>query len=252
MPVLFVSHGAPTLALDVEKGAELRAWAASMPHPRAVLAFSAHWERSPLTIGTTHPAELLYDFGGFDPALYELRYAAPGAPELAARVASLLDGPPRAEERMWDHGVWVPLVHMLPGEDVPVLELSLPSRGGTRELYRLGERLRPLRDEGVLLLASGGMVHDLARLDWSGGAVAPPEWATSFEGWAREALVERRVDALLDLEHAAPDLGLAHPTLEHILPLFVALGAATDDDSVAFPIEGFEFGSLSRTSVQFG
>lgn len=251
MPVAFVSHGAPTLALDQEKGAELRRWSGRMPRPKALLVVSAHWEDTPLALGTSQPRGLLYDFGGFAKALYQLRYDAPGAPGLSARVAELLGAPPLREDRMWDHGVWVPLLHMYSEAELPLLQISLPSRGKTSDLFAIGQLLRPLRDEGVLILASGGMVHNLGRIAWDRDN-APENWAKEFEDWAKRSLVARDVDALIDMESQAPALRSAHPTLEHILPLLVAVGAATDDDAVQFPIEGFEYGNLSRTAVQFG
>ncbi|MEM7306583.1 MAG: class III extradiol ring-cleavage dioxygenase [Planctomycetota bacterium] len=247
----FVSHGAPTLALDREKGRDLRAWAESMAPPRALLVVSAHWEEAPVALGAPEPTDLIYDFGGFDPRLFELEYRAPGAPWLAERVSSLLGGAPTRATRGWDHGVWVPLLHMYPAADVPLLQLSLPSAWSPRRLFELGRSLRPLRDEGVLLLGSGGLVHNLGALDWS-RAGPVPGWAADFEAWARDALRRHDVDALLDFERRAPALSRAHPTHEHLLPLLVALGASDGSDAVSFPVVGFEYGSLSRTAVQLG
>ena len=250
LPALFVSHGAPTLAVDPVRGPRLRRWADAFPRPRAVLVVSAHWEASPPTLGTTTPRPLLYDFGGFPDALYRLRYDAPGAPELAARVRELVSEPLRdAPERPWDHGVWVPLLHMVPEADLPVLQLSLAS-DDPRGLVQLGRALRPLRDEGVLLLCSGGAVHNLRRLDW-GGDPEPAGWARDFEAWLRDALLRHDVEALTDAPNHAPGFEQAHPTPEHFLPLRVALGAG-DGDPVHFPVEGWEFGNLSHLGVQFG
>ncbi len=251
IPVAFVSHGAPPLALDLERGAELGRWAGSMPQPSAILVVSAHWEATPAAVGTTRTRDLIYDFGGFPRELYTLQYAAPGAPQVVERVAGL-SAAERRDERGWDHGVWVPLLHMFPGADVPVAQLSLPSQQSPRELFELGRRLAPLRAEGVLLLASGGSVHNLSRLDWS-GAAPPEDWALGFETWLRERLTEGDTEALLAYERAAPHVDLAHPTREHLQPLFVALGAAAEHPSpLRFPIGGFEYGNLSRTSIQFG
>ena len=250
-PVAFLSHGAPTLALDEEKAGDFRRWAKALRRPSAVLVVSAHWEETPLVVGTTRPERLVYDFSGFDRRLYERKYDAPGAPELAERVSELLGGPTQRARRMWDHGVWVPLFCMYPDAEVPVLQVSLPSRAKPSELYGVGRSLRALRDENVLLLASGGMVHNLMRIDWSERG-SPPDWATSFEGWIREVLAERDHGKLRAFEREAPALREAHPTLEHFLPLLVAAGASFDEDSISFPIEGYEYGSLSRTAVQFG
>jgi 4,5-DOPA dioxygenase extradiol len=247
----FVSHGAPTLATDAEKGADLARWAAGLGRPTAVLVVSAHWERTPVVVGTSHRRELLYDFSGFPAELYELEYPAPGAGALADDVARRI-GAERSDLRPWDHGVWVPLLHMYPAADVPVLQVSLPSRSSARELFDVGARLAPLAGEGVLVLASGGMVHNLGELDWTDRA-DPPGWALAFESWTRDALSRWDVDLLLDFRAKAPDVERAHPTLEHFLPLLAAVGAASARrGDVHYPVEGFEYGSLSRLAVQFG
>ena len=251
LPALFVSHGAPSLALDPVHGADFAELAGSLPRPRAWLVVSAHWEATPLRVGAVERRELLHDYGGFDPRLREVRHDAPAAPDLAREVRARLPEAVDAPERPWDHGVWVPLVHINPTAATPVLQLSLPSNLSPAELLDLGARLRPLRDQGVGLLASGGFVHNLGALDWTGSA-PPPTWALEFEGWLRATLAADDRDALADLERRAPALSLAHPTPEHLLPLLVARGAADDGAAVSFPIGGFEYGSLSRTAVRFG
>ncbi|MCA9207298.1 MAG: dioxygenase, partial [Planctomycetales bacterium] len=195
---------------------------------------------------------LLYDFHGFPPELYRMRYDAPAAAQLADELQQRIPGIARDDRRPWDHGVWVPLLHVFPQADVPVLQLSLPSAGPAADLLELGRRLAPLRDEGVLLLGSGGAVHNLGGLDWRGTA-PPPAWATEFEAWLRERVAARAFDDLADWRALAPGAALAHPTPEHYLPLLVVAGAAIDDpDPPRFPIEGFEFGSLSRLAIEFG
>ena len=252
MPVAFVSHGAPTLALDTERGADLTNWAASMPQPSAVLVISAHWLETPPTIGTRESRPLLYDFSGFPPALESIRYEAPAASDLAAELQARIPSLQRDDDRPWDHGVWVPLRHMFPFADVPVLQLSMPWRWPVRQMFALGRLLAPLRDQGVLLLASGGAVHNLGQIDWD-GASPPPAWAVNFEGWLRELLVSNAFDDIVAFREKAPDLHLAHPTDDHFVPLIVALGAAGErHNPVTFPITGFEHGSLSRLAVQFG
>jgi len=252
MPVAFVSHGAPTLALDRERGADFTRLAAALPRPRAVLVVSAHWLDSPPTLGTSTRRDLLYDFHGFPDELYRQRYDAPAAAELAESLARRLPGLARADDRPWDHGVWVPMRHMFPGADVPVLQLSLPYRWSTTQLFELGQQLAPWRDEGVLLLASGGAVHNLGALDWHGEA-APPGWAIEFESWLRERIAARSFDDIVAFRERAPAWQLAHPTVDHFVPLLVAAGAAAECvQPVTFPIEGFEFGSLSRLAIQFG
>lgn len=262
MPVGFVSHGAPTLALDVESGADFRTWARTLPAPRAVLAISAHWLDAPPTLGTRERRPLLYDFGGFPEELYSVQYAAPVAADLAADLQRRLPDLERDDARPWDHGVWVPLLHMYPRADVPILQVSLPYRWTPRQIFEFGRRLAPLRREGVLVLGSGGAVHNLGRLDWGGGAmpatampttVMPPTWATDFEDWLRERLAAGAVDDVVAFREKAPAVRLAHPTDEHFLPLLVGLGAASETPAaVRFPISGFELGSLSRLAVQWG
>jgi 4,5-DOPA dioxygenase extradiol len=249
LPILFVSHGAPTLALDARAGADFVRLGGALPRPKAVLVVSAHWLDAPATIGTRTQRELMYDFGGFAPELYRVRYDAPAAPALADELLRRVPTLRRDDERPWDHGVWVPLVHMYAKADVPVLQLAMPWRWTPKQMFELGRALAPLRDDGVLVLASGGMVHNLGRIDWDGGK--PPAWASNFEGWVREKLAANDIDALLAYREKAPDLKLAHPTDDHFVPLLVALGAGTGA-KVTFPIDGFEYGSLSRCAVRFG
>ncbi|QDU65161.1 DODA-type extradiol aromatic ring-opening family dioxygenase [Engelhardtia mirabilis] len=248
-PVVFVSHGAPSLALDSVMGADFARWGRALGEPTAIVVVSAHWERSPATVGTLEGRGLLYDFGGFDPSLRRVEYPAPGAPELAARVADLLGGVRNEPTRSWDHGVWVPLVHMFPAATVPLLQVSLPGAAGPRAVYDLGRALAPLRQEGVLLMGSGGMVHNLARLDWTHGS-PPPSWAVEFDQWARAAIEGGDLEGLLHYRERAPAADLAHPSAEHFLPLLFAVGAAGPGALATYPARGFEYGSLARTSVE--
>jgi 4,5-DOPA dioxygenase extradiol len=229
----------------------LQRWGQALPTPRALLVVSAHWQRSPPALGTTVSRPLLYDFAGFPGELSRLRYPAPGALELAAEVEALLPVL-HQPERPWDHGVWVPLLHLFPRAQVPLLQLSLPSQLSPRELVDTGRRLAPLRERGVLILGSGGMVHNLGQLDWSESATTPA-WALEFEAWVRARLGEFDLAALSDYRRQAPGAQWAHPSEEHFLPLLVAAGAAAPGPhQVRYPVEGFEYGSLSRLSVQFG
>ncbi len=253
MPVLYLSHGAPPLADDARWTRELRDWSAALPRPEAVLVVSAHWEEAPLAVSATRTVPLLYDFWGFPQKYYEVTYPAPGAPELARSVSSLLSAPGRPvhseESRGLDHGAYVPLVEMYPAADVPVLQLSLPTLDPT-ELLDVGRRLRPLREQGVLILGSGFTTHNLAAFKPQlGPDYTPPSWSTEFDAWAAEAMARRDVDALADFLHAAPAGQLAHPRTEHFAPLFVSLGAAGDDWEPTTPVEGFWFG-LSKRSWQ--
>jgi 4,5-DOPA dioxygenase extradiol len=252
MPTIFLAHGAPPLLDDAGWVRELHDWAGAMPRPKAVLMLSAHWEERPVTIGATETVPLIYDFFGFPQHYYEQKYPAPGAPQLAARIRALLKGTqPVADEptRGLDHGAYVPLVAMYPEADVPVLQVSLPSED-PRELFALGRTLRQLRDEGVLIVGSGFITHNLRGINWN--ATEPVGWAVEFDHWAHEALVKRDIDSLLDYKAKAPAVHLALPTQEHFVPLLVALGAADESEQISFPIEGFWLGSLTRRSVQFG
>jgi len=252
MPIGFVAHGSPMLALDAVKGGELHDWAVAMPKPRAIVIVSAHWQTRDPTIGATTTLPLLYDFSGFDDALSKIQYAPPGAPDVAARVEQLLSRVTigKSPDRKLDHGVWVPLRHMYPAADVPILQLSLPRREPA-DLFDLGRMLAPLADEAVLVLGSGVLVHNLRSIDM-GGAAAPPPWAREFDSWCGDVLARRDFDALVGFRVRAPKRAMAHPTEEHFLPLLVAAGAAsTRSRAVTFPITGFEFGSLSRRCVQF-
>jgi 4,5-DOPA dioxygenase extradiol len=252
MPVGFVSHGAPTLALDTEaRGAELRAWGRSLPRPRAIVVVSAHWLARDAFTGVEATAPLLYDFRGFPAELQDVTYRAPGSPEVAARVRALAAA--RAEpSRPWDHGVWVPLVHMFPDADIPIVQLSLTMRVGPAGWLALGRALAPLRDEGVLVLGSGGIVHNLGRLAWDGGG-APEPWAIEFDAWITRALDDGRLDDVAEAVTRAPTGRLAHPTYDHFAPLVVAAGAASADGALRvarYPLVGFELGSLGMRAVE--
>jgi 4,5-DOPA dioxygenase extradiol len=253
MPAIFAAHGAPPLLDDAGWVAELHAWGRALPRPAAVLMLSAHWEERPLTLGATTTVPLIYDFYGFPARYYEQQYPAPGAPALARQVHRLLaPTEPVVDEprRGLDHGAYVPLVAMYPEADVPVLQASLPGMEPS-ELFALGKRLAPLRDEGVLIFGSGFLTHNLRAIDFTPGA-RTPAWAAEFDAWASDALERRDVDALLDYRRRAPGVRLALPTPEHFVPVLVALGAAADTDDIRFPIEGFWGGSATRRSVQFG
>lgn len=226
-----------------------------MPRPRAILMVSAHWQADPPALGATGTTPLIYDFFGFPEELFTIAYPAPGAPWLADRVVEALAPrckAARRDDRGLDHGVWVPLLHMYPRADVPVLEFGWPRTASPAELFALGRALAPLRDEGVLIVGSGGFVHNLGRLSWSGHSVTP-SWASEFEDWGADVLCRSDFDALIDFKSRAPAVKLAHPTDEHFLPLLIAAGAASGGAAgVSFPVQGFEYGSLSRRSVQFG
>jgi 4,5-DOPA dioxygenase extradiol len=215
---------------------------------------SAHWEARPATLGATRTVPLVYDFYGFPDRYYATTYPAPGAPELAARVRSLVGATqPIADDptRGLDHGAYIPLVAMYPEADVPVLQLSLPTMDAA-SLIALGRTLAPLRNEGVLIVGSGFLTHNLRAIDPRPGA-QPPSWARELDAWAADVLARRDVDALAAYRERAPGVREALPTHEHFVPVAVAMGAALDSSGpVTFPISGFVFGSFTRRSVQFG
>jgi 4,5-DOPA dioxygenase extradiol len=255
MPVLYLSHGAPPLADDAVWTRQLTDWSAGLPEPTAILIVSAHWENAPLTLGATTTVPLVYDFWGFPDHYYDVTYAAPGAPELAAKVRGLLRSPatPVHDEpaRGLDHGAYVPLVEMYPDADVPVLQISMPSLDPV-ELMSVGQRLAPLRDEGVLIIGSGFFTHNLSGITMADPAAAAPSWSAEFDHWGAEALAARDFDGLLDFLDKAPSGRLAHPRTEHFAPLFVSLGASlSTTDTPRTKIDGYWFG-LAKRSVQFG
>jgi len=251
MPALYLGHGAPPLLDDPLWVSQLAAWARQLPRPAGILIVSAHWEQSPIGITASGPATpLVYDFYGFDQRFYRMTYPTPDASQLAGRVASALpDDEPLVEHRRGlDHGAWVPLKVMYPAADLPVLQMSLPNQEPAR-LLEVGRRLRPLRDEGVLIIGSGFLTHGLRYLhDWRPEA-SPPAWSAEFDHWAAEALARGDIDTLADFRRA-PGMPFAHPTVEHYTPLFVALGAAADPSAPpSTVIDGFFMG-LAKRSVQ--
>ncbi|WP_084495789.1 dioxygenase family protein [Nocardia shimofusensis] len=250
MPVLFLSHGAPPLVDHARWPAELAAWAGNLPKPSAVLIVSAHWEAAPISVGATTTVPLVYDFWGFPQRYYEVLYPAPGAPELAAKVRGLLgDGVAQAPERGLDHGAYVPLTQMYPDADVPVLQLSLPTLD-PMDLFEIGRRLAPLREEGVLIVGSGFWTHNLRALTDDDRHVHT--FTAEFDDWGEHALADRDIDALLDFERKAPAARLAHPRTEHFAPLFVSLGAGENDlDTLRTVIDGYWHG-MARRSIQLG
>lgn len=258
-PVLYLSHGAPPLADDARWTAELARWSADLPGPSSILMVSAHWEQAPVALSSTSGrTPLVHDFWGFPQRYYDVTYAAPGAPDLAARVEALVGagagGEPvhRDESRGLDHGAYVPLVEMFPEADVPVLQLSMPTLDPQR-LFDLGTRLAPLRDEGTLIVGSGFTTHNLGWFHPQDGPDAtPPTPSAEFDAWAAEAVGAGDVDAVLDFLRRAPAAREAHPRTEHWAPLYVSLGAAYADATpqTRSVIDGFWFG-LSKRSWQF-
>jgi 4,5-DOPA dioxygenase extradiol len=254
LPSLYLSHGGGPLPLESTTWLEpLHDWARALPKPKAILVVSAHWEAAPLSISADRPGELVYDFGGFDPLYYSFRYDTPDPGPLGRQVAALLpdtEAVHQHADRGLDHGAWVPLKIMYPAADVPVLQLSLPTDDPDR-LLALGQRLRPLREEGVLVVGSGHMTHGLPYLTREMRTQnKAPGWSTEFDAWAADALARGDVAELARFRSAAPGMPYAHPTVEHFTPLFVTLGAATDPAApVTTTLDGYALG-LSRRAFQ--
>ncbi|WP_241153743.1 dioxygenase family protein [Nocardioides pantholopis] len=251
MPALYVGHGAPPLLDDPVWSGQLAAWAADLPRPTAILIVSAHWESAPLSLSANR-APLVYDFGGFDPRYYRMTYETPDSTALAQRIAAMMpDTEPvhQHTRRGLDHGAWVPLKLMFPAGDIPVLQMSLPTHD-PEKLLELGRRLRPLRDEGVLIVGSGFLTHGLPFLTEFRIDAAAPGWSREFDAWAGEAMARGDVDELVAYRDRAPGMPYAHPTVEHYSPLFVTLGAATSADQPGLQVvDGFWMG-LSKRSLQ--
>jgi 4,5-DOPA dioxygenase extradiol len=252
MPVMFLTHGSPLLLDDAVWVADLHRWAKNLPRPRAVLMVSAHWEVNPPTLSALEPVPLVYDFSGFPARFYQLQYAAPGAPWLAERIRQLLGkNPVHSSERGLDHGAYIPLMAMYPEADIPILQLSLPTLA-PKMLFEIGKQLQPLRQEGVLIIGSGFLSHNLRLANWDHPQADPPSWAKAFDHWNESTLVNRDIHALLNYQTQAPGVSLALPTHEHYAPIFITLGASLQGEPVTFPITGFLMGSLTKRSVQFG
>lgn len=254
MPALYLSHGAPSLFEDALWIDELFTWAQSMPKPTAIVIVSGHWEHAPLSLSASGAGTpLVYDFGGFAQRYFEMTYETPDASALASRVAAMLpDTEPLHQHlrRGLDHGAWVPLKTMYPYADIPVLQMSIPTHDPIR-LMQIGRRLRALRDEGILVIGSGYMTHGvpyLTRDNFINGIV--PGWSSDFDAWAADALSRGDVDTLADHRRLAPGADFAHPTVDHYVPMFITLGAATDPEAaVQTMVEGYRFG-LSKRSFQ--
>ena len=256
IPAIFLSHGAPTLAVD--EGHETRAWAelaSTLPRPKSILAVSAHWDTRDPEVSAAPRPETIRDFSGFPRELYEQRYPAPGAADLASRVQALLQQAGIAckvdPARGLDHGAWVPLKWMYPKADIPVTQLSVQSHRGPAHHLKLGEAIAALRDEKVLVLATGGIVHNLRDLEWDKrGTREAAQWAAEFNDWIADRVERKAVDDLLAYRERAPNARRSHPTEDHFAPFFVALGAG------GLPARrldlGFDLGTLGLDGYVFG
>ncbi len=257
LPTLYISHGSPmTAVMDSPARRFLQTLGGLLPRPKAILVASAHWETEMLTVSAAARNATIHDFYGFPPALYALRYNAPGAPELAREAASLLEQRGlncRIEpERGLDHGAWVPLLLAYPEADIPVLQVSLQSHGGPRHQLAVGAALAPLRAAGVLIIGSGSFTHDLRRFR-GGEAVDSPETTdvTEFSAWMDAAISAGDTESLADYRRLAPYAAAEHPTEEHLLPLFVALGSAGSGIIPTRLHHSTEFGFLRMDTYAF-
>ena len=254
-PVFFISHGAPTFALEPGMlGPRLQALGAQLAGVTAVLVVSPHWQTREVSVMTTATPETVHDFGGFPAPLYELHYPAVGHPQLAQAAGQLLVDAGYDvgfdARRGLDHGAWVPLRHLLPQAQVPVFQVSMPQALDTAGAFRLGQALAPLRERGVLILASGSLTHNLYEFRQSGGGEAA--YAREFTDWTREAVTHREVAQLVAYRQLAPHAERAHPTEEHYLPLLVALGAAGEGEKTQVLDGGITNSVLSMESYAWG
>jgi 4,5-DOPA dioxygenase extradiol len=255
-PAAFLAHGSPMSALGGDAhAAALGAWGDAHRELRAIVVVSAHWQKPlPLAITSWERAPLIYDFGGFPAELYRIQYPAPGDPELAATLDSHLRtaGVPATLEpgRGLDHGAWVPLRLTWPGASIPVVQISLPGIS-PRDLFALGAALRPLRRDGIAIVGSGGIVHNLRRVVFQDKDAAVEPWAAAFDNWVAARVDGRDFDALFDYG-AQPGAALSVPTSEHFDPIFVALGAASADERAQTIYAGFHYGTISMRSFAFG
>jgi 4,5-DOPA dioxygenase extradiol len=254
-PVFFISHGAPTFALEPGKlGPQLKALGAQLSGVRAVLVVSPHWQTRGVAVSTTAAPETIYDFGGFPSALYDLQYPAAGAPQIAEQTAKLLADAGYATAidkfRGLDHGAWVPLFHLLPDANIPVFQVSMPYDLNAQQAVQLGRTLAPLRAQGVLIVASGSMTHNLG--EFRRGVAAGDNYVQEFSNWVRTAVLADAVQPVIRYRNEAPHAERAHPTEEHFLPLLVALGAQAEGDAVQLIDGGIEHGMLSMDSFVWG
>jgi 4,5-DOPA dioxygenase extradiol len=255
MPAIFFGHGNPMNALA--DNSFTQAWreiGRSIPKPKSILCISAHWYIPGVAVTAMERPRTIHDFGGFPRELFEVQYPAPGSPELATRVNELLGGDVIEDESSWglDHGTWSVLCHVFPDADIPIVQLSINETEPARFHYDLAKKLAPLRDEGVLVVGSGNIVHNLHTYAWGKHDVEPFDWAVRFEARARDMMLAGNHDPLVDYELLGRDAMLAAPTPDHYLPLLYILGLRHADDTVTFPVEGFDGGSISMLTVNIG
>jgi len=252
MPSLFISHGAPLIAIEQDDFTRaVAAFGKSLRGARAIAVVSAHWQARSVRVNAVARPETIYDFGGFSPELYKIRFEAPGDPALAREICALLGNAPLEETRGWDHGLWVPMRILLPDANVPIVEIAQPNPTTPAELLRIGQALAPLRDRGVVITGSGGIVHNLRAIHLGDKNAPVDDWAKQFDDWFATHLAARDFDTLSRYRDLAPNANLAVPTPEHFEPLFVTLGASRDTDKLTTIYEGFHYGNLSMRTFAF-
>jgi 4,5-DOPA dioxygenase extradiol len=254
-PAFFFGHGNPMHA--IEENQYTRAWSEigrSIPRPEAIVAISAHWYPPATLVTAMERPRTIHDFGGFPDALFAVQYPAPGAPDLARRIQQLLDPVDVGLDEAWglDHGTWAVLRHVFPDAHIPIVQLSIDETQPAAVHYEIGQRLAPLREESILVIGSGNLVHNLHAYAWGRRPQEPYDWATRFEALARELMLAREHQPLIDYERLGRDAMLSAPTPEHYLPLLYILGLHQPDEQVTFPIEGIDGGSVSMLSVRIG
>ena len=255
LPAIFFGHGNPMNA--VLQNSYTEAWrriGETTPRPKAILSISAHWFVAGTGVTIATAPRTIHDFGGFPPELYQVQYPAPGDPDLARRVQTLLAPVVVKLDETWglDHGTWSVLRHVYPDADVPVVQLSIDATKPASFHFEIGRKLASLREEGILIVASGNVVHNLHAYAWGRHAAEPYDWAVRFEDKAKQMILAGEHQSLVDYEALGPDAALAIPTPEHYLPLLYLIGAAQEGDIIRFPVEGIEGGSLSMLAVRIG
>ena len=255
MPAVFFGHGSPMNTLEQNRYTEAwRQLGKNLPRPKAILAVSAHWYIRGTTVTAMPLPRTIHDFGGFPRELYEVQYPAPGDPALAERVRALLAPTAVAVDLdSWglDHGTWSVLAHVYPQANVPVVQLSVDGTQPPSYHYELARRLAPLRDEGVLIVGSGNVVHNLGRIQWSEDA-PPYDWAARFNTWARERLLAHDHAALIDYASLGSDARLSVPTPDHYLPLLYVIAQQAEDETVSLPVDGIDLGAIGMLTVAVG
>lgn len=254
MPAVFIGHGSPMNTLEQNRYTEAwRRLGESVPRPKAILAISAHWYTRGTAVTAMARPRTIHDFGGFPKELYAVQYPAPGDPALAARVQELLAPAEIRLDNAWglDHGTWSVLAHVFPAADIPVVQLSLDATLTLGLHYELAARLAPLRDKGVLIVGSGNVVHNLARLQWADDA-PPYDWAVRFNDKVRGLLTARDHASLINVEALGNDARLSVPTPDHYLRLLYVIAQQDRDEAVSFPVDGIEYGSIGMLAVAVG